>query len=147
MKFPKLKGLTGQEAIDLHTNFFGNKKPFAKFDKDQLEKIEAALETNDVSGLTQKIADLDANIINLNAVQAETQNAIDQALQLNGITIPEGATTAEAIIALGAKCKEYGSSENRHVTPKNNGEEKPENNQSLIDGYFDPKAPHNQVNL
>lgn len=147
MKFPKLTGLTGQQAIELHNSFFGNKKPFAKLDEDQLQSIENALETTDTSALTSTIEGHEATILTLNTTQSETQNALDQALQLNGIKVPEGSTTAQAIIVLGQKCEEYGSSNNRHVDPKNDGNEKPEKADALVDGYFDPNAAHNKVNL
>lgn len=146
MKFPKLTSLLGQSLIELHSSFFGNNKPFAKLDEEQLQNIETALETTDNSALTAQIEEHEATILTLNTSSTETQNALDQALQLNEISLPEGSTSAAAIVALGQKCKEYGASKNRHVDPKNNGEEKPENPQGLVDGYFDPNAEHNQIN-
>lgn len=146
MKFPKLTALLGQAQIELHTSFFGNNKPFAKLDEEQLQSLENALEKNDTSALTEKITEHEATIKTLQENKTETQNALDQALQLNEISVAEGSSSADAIVALGEQCKKYGSSENRHVAPKNDGEEKPENKEGLVDGYFDPKAPHNQIN-
>ena len=66
MKFQKLVALLGLGTIVLDTNFFGNKKPFAKFDEEQLQKIEDALEEKDTSALEQKITEHETTISGLN---------------------------------------------------------------------------------
>ncbi|MCT4079283.1 hypothetical protein HZP84_03955 [Elizabethkingia anophelis] len=146
MKYPLVAGVLGFEKVELHSNFFGG-KPFAKLDEDQLEKLEAAVKQNDVSALEKTIADQKDSIEALQAKASDSENALQQALEMNGIKLEEGQEHAAAIALLGQKCKEYGESKNRHSFAGHDGKNKDvePNKDGLIDGYFDPKDPHNQI--
>ena len=142
----KLTALLGLTAITMHnSNIFGTGKNFAKLDEDQLQKIEDALETP--AAETPDVENLKTELANAAAAEAGMQEAVTAALELNGLTIEKGQSAAEAIALLGATCKQYGESKERgHTTPENNGKEKPEpESEKLIEGFFDPNAPHNQI--
>ena len=145
MNFPKLTALLALAQIDMHSNFFGNKKPVAKLDQEQLEAIEKGLEQNDVSALTSEIEAKGNDIIALTANQTAMEEAINGALQLNGLELPENATHAEAIALLATTCKEYGEAKDvTHSVAGNNGVEAVQNPDALIDGYLDPNDEHNK---
>lgn len=145
MNFPKLTALLGVAQIEMHSNFFGNKKPVAKLDQEQLEAIEKGLEQNDVSALTSEIEAKGNDITALIANQTAMEEAITGALQLNGLELPENATQAEAIALLATTCKEYGEAKNvTHSVAGSNGVEAVQNPDALIDGYLDPNDEHNK---
>lgn len=144
MKYKLLTAILAVAQIELHSNFFGNKKPTAKFDEDQLQSIEDALAKTDTSALETTISTHEATIATMQTDKTNVENALSEAFSINGLDMPEGASFAEAIATLGTKCKEMGSSNNTHSLPKNDGKEKPEGN-GLIDGYFDPNDAHNQI--
>lgn len=140
MKFQKLVALLGLGTIVLDTNFFGNKKPFAKFDEEQLQKIEDALEEKDTSALEQKITEHETTISGLNTEKSGIENAVNQALQLNGLELPEGTTMADAVALLGTTCKTYGDSKSTHTIVQNDGVEKSDGTEEKSSNYA-----HNQV--
>lgn len=149
-KFTTLTTLLALGEIELNAGFFGNKKPFAKFDEDQLQVIEDALQKTDNTDLEKKVTDLEAekialekSIFDQKAYQLKIENALEQALQINGL---EPASNIDGSIALlGEKCKEYGDADVSHTLLLNDGHENPDPENSLQDGYYDPKAPHNQL--
>ncbi len=139
MKFQKLTALLALSTIELHSNLFG-KKPFAKLDEDQLEKIENALEERNTTELEAKLSTTEKekeeaveNVSNLNS-------AVEQALQHAGLE-PKGSVI-ESIALLGEKCKEFGDSKDRHNFPENSGKEE---ETELIDGYINPNDAHNKL--
>lgn len=136
MKFQKLTALLALNTIELHSNLFG-KKPFAKLDEDQLEKIENALEERNTTELESRLSTAEKekaveNVSNLNS-------AVEQALQHAGLE-PKGSVI-ESIALLGEKCKEFGDSKDRHNFPENSGKEETE----LVDGYINPNDAHNKL--
>lgn len=138
-KFTKLTAVLALAEIPLHSNFFGTKKPFAKLEEDQLQAIEDALATNDTAELEQKVNSLTESNTALQTTHTEVENAVNDALALNGLTIPENSSLAEAIALLGnAKATAT------HEIPPTNGEEAPSEN-GLVDNFFDPNAPHNKI--
>ena len=145
MNFPKLTALLALAQIDMHSNFFGNKKPVAKLDQDQLEAIEKGLEQNDVSALTSEIEAKGNEITALTATATLVSDAVNQALQMNAIELPENATEAEAIALLATTCKEYGEATTiTHSVAGTDGKEKAQNPEALIEGYIDPNDDHNK---
>jgi hypothetical protein len=143
--FQKLLAVLAISAFEFHSNFFGNKKPFAKLDEEQLQKIEDALAEKDTSALEKTIAEQANTITGLTTSATEIESAVNQALQLNGIDeLGEDTTIGEAIAALGAKCKEYGDATSTHTIVDTDGKEKPDEN-GLVDNWYDPNAEHNQM--
>ncbi|EKB60752.1 hypothetical protein [Bergeyella zoohelcum] len=141
MKYPKLSALLGLSEIVLNAGIFGNKKPFAKLDEDDLAKVEEALEDSETESLREELNQSKENLATEKQTVSAVENAVEQALQLAGLTAKE--TLVENIALLGEKCKEYGDSKNRHSTPENNGTEEPTN--GLINGYINPNDAHNQI--
>lgn len=141
MKFIKLCALLALTQIELHSNFFGNKKPTAKFDEDQLQAIEDALEKNDTSALDDKIKEHENTISSMQNDKNDIENAISEAFSMNGLTLTEGMSVAEAIASLGTKCKEYGNSTNTHSIPPTDGVDVSDDD----DDDESAKYAHNQV--
>ncbi|WP_312750531.1 hypothetical protein [Epilithonimonas hominis] len=123
MKYKLLIATMGVASIDLHSNVFGNKKPYAKVDEESLQKVEDALAKNDTSALQTTITAHEATIATMQTDKTNVENAISEAFTMNGIEAPEGISIAEAIATLGTKCKEMGSSNNTHSIPQNDGKE------------------------
>lgn len=134
MKFQKLVALLALGELPLNAGLFGNKKPFAKFDEDQLQTIEEALEKNDTSDLEEQLTTAQDEVKGV-------ENAVEQALEVAGLKA--GDSLVASIVALGEKCKEYGESKDRHTFAQNSG--KDEEVDGLIDGYLDPNDEHNQL--
>ncbi|MDR2205772.1 MAG: hypothetical protein LBE36_06430 [Flavobacteriaceae bacterium] len=132
MKFQKLAALLVLGSIELHSNFFGTKKPFAKFDEDQLQKIEDDLVEKDTSALDEKISEQEETIKGLNTEKSEIENAVNQALELNGIKIPEGASITDAVALIGQTCKTYGDSKETHTVVKTDGIDKGDDGDSEV---------------
>lgn len=144
MKYPKLTALLGLATLAFHSNLLG--KNHVRLTEDQCQKLEDHLNaqpennTEELSSLQKKFDALQKNYDALKASKSTLSTAITTALELNGLSAEtENATPEEAVTLLGAKCKEYGSSTNRHSFPKNDGKQK--------DGNEDPSASfqHNQV--
>ena len=144
MKYQLLTALLALTNIDLHSNFFGNKKPTAKFDEEQLQNIEDALAEKDTTGLQSTITAHEATIATMTTESSNLENALSEAFSLNSLEMPEGTSTAEAIAILGTKCKEFGDNKSTHSLIKNDGIDKGEGDQ-LVHGYFDPNDAHNQI--
>ena len=145
MKYKLLCALLALTNIELHSNFFGNKKPTAKLDEEQLQSIEDALAKNDTSALQTTIDEQTTTISTMQTEKTDMENALNEAFSINGLDLPEGISAAEAIAALGTKCKEYGSDKNTHSIPRSDGKDRHPVADGLIEGYFDPKDPHNQI--
>jgi hypothetical protein len=123
-KHTLLLGLLALTELETHSAFFGAKTPFVKLDEAQLDSIEQGLAKNDSSALQSTIANQAETLLGLTATNNSAQEAANQALALNAITLDAGASLADAFTALGAKCKEYGDSTNSHSTSKDDGLEK-----------------------
>ena len=143
MKNKNLCALLALEQIDFHSNILPGSKPVAKFNEDQVQKIEAALEEKDTAALDKKVEEQGQTIANHVSADAAVTAAIVAAFEANGLELAEGTPTVDAIATLSAKCKEYGESTDTHTLPKTDGKEKPQG--GLVDGYIDPNAEHNQI--
>lgn len=143
----KLLAVLGIQAFVFHNNFWGTGEAHVKLDNKQLQMIEDALEKkageNKADENTETLADLQAQITGFQANETAVQEALTAAMALNGITATKGQSVAEAISALGTKCKEYGDSTETHSILQTDGLDK-ESGDGLQQGFFDPKAPHNQ---
>jgi hypothetical protein len=143
----KLLAVLGLQAFTFHNNFWGSGEAHVKLDNKQLQLIEDALEKNanetPANEDAKTLEDLQAQVSGFEAKETAVQEALTAALGLNGIETTEGQSVAEAITALAAKCKEYGSSTNTHSFIHTTGVDKEPD--GLIEGYFDPNAPHNQL--
>ena len=143
MKYQKLTALLDLGTIELHSNFFGTKEPFAKLTEEQLTKLEAALEERDVTALETKISELENEVKALTTEKGSVAEALQQAYEHNGLQIAENATMAESIATMGEKCKEFATAKNTHSLTKTDGLEKEDD--ELQNSFFDPKAAHNQL--
>lgn len=138
--------ILGLSEITLQSGLFGNKN-FAKFDEENLDALEKALANKDaedlqaqIKQLEQEKASLEAQVSELSAQGEQLdqiQNAIEQALEVNEIEASE--SFAESIEALGAKCKEYGASKNRHTFSNSDGKDGDPSGDGLIGGIVDPR--------
>lgn len=142
----KLTALLGITAITMHnSNIFGTGKNFAKLDEDQLQQIDDALD-NPSTADASVVENLQSELSTAQLAESGMQEAVTAALELNGLQLAEGQNAVEAIALLGAKCKQYGTSKDRgHQKPDNDGAEKPDDTNALVDGFYDPKAEHNQI--
>lgn len=123
----KLLAVLGLASFTFHSNFWNGGNKHVKLEEEDLQKIEDALEKNATGEDATALADLQNQVSGFEANENAVQEALTNALTLNGMTIAEGQSVAEAITALGAKCKEYGTSKDRgHNKPDNNGKEKEE---------------------
>lgn len=119
MKYPLLSALLAVSTIDLHSNLFGNKKPVAKLNEEQLQLIEDGLEAKQNS---------DPGLEDLQSEVTSAQDALSEALTINNITMPDGASLSEAIALLGTTCKTYGEKGQSHTSPPNDGIDREESN-------------------
>ncbi|MFL9835005.1 hypothetical protein [Chryseobacterium terrae] len=151
MKYPKLGAFLGLAMINIQSGFFGQ-KAHARFDEEQLQKLEdhMAQESGEnlqaqLNTLQQKYDALEISNTTLQTEKDGLQNAVTAALELNGLTaeVTAETTSSQAVELLGTTCKKYGSNENRHSFPANNGQTPPEN--GLIGGVVDMKDAHNQI--
>ncbi|QWA38862.1 hypothetical protein [Chryseobacterium sp. ZHDP1] len=144
----KVLAVLGLQAFTFHNNFWGAGEAHVKLDNKQLQLIEDALEKNEAENTpaegAESLADLQAKVSGFEANEISIQEAVTAALNLNGIEAAEGQTVAQAIEALGTKCKEYGDSKETHSIIQTDGKEKPAAD-GLQNGFYDPKAPHNQI--
>lgn len=134
MELQKLTALLALGSIEMHAGLFGNKKPFAKLDEDQLQTVEAALAEKDTTALQQELAEAQATVKRL-------ENAVEQALAVAGVSA--GETLEASIVALGETCQKYGGSKERHTFAEHSG--KDEEASGLVAGYLDPNDEHNQL--
>ena len=144
----KLLAVLGFASFTFHGNFWDvSGKKHVKLQEEDLQKIEDALEKNAAGEDATALADLQAKITGYEANETAVQEALTNALTMNGLEFAEGQTVVDAIASLGTTCKEYGKSKDRgHNQPKNDGQEKAEKTDELVEGFFDPTAPHNQIN-
>lgn len=150
MKYQKLTAVLGLAQISLSRGALGLSTPTATFSEEDLGKIEQALAQGDaqamealqqeVATLKEDLATAKENETKANEKAEAMENAVAEALETAGLQAEEETTGSIAL--LGAKCKEYGNSKERHSFPENNGKE--ENADGLIEGYFDPNDEHNQ---
>lgn len=134
----KVLAVLGLQAFVFHSNFWGNEKKHVRLSEEQLEKLNTALEQQTSAEDAELLANLQEN-------ETAIQESLSAALALNGIEAVEGQTVAEAIEALGLKCKEYGDANPTHLKIPTDGKDKQEDNGKLIGGFFDPNAEHNQI--
>lgn len=143
----KLLAVLGMQAFVFHNNFWGTGEAHVKLDNKQLQMIEDALEKKEGENATENntadLTELQAQVAGFQASEAAVQEALTAALTLNGIEATQGQSVAEAIAALGTTCKEYGDSTETHSILQTDGLDK-ESGDTLQNGFYDPKAPHNQ---
>lgn len=151
MKYPKFTALLGLSTLSFHSNF-GFGKNHVRLTEEECQKLEDHLSADPPAENQQQLTELQAkfdtlqnNYNQLNATNTAVNTALETALSLNDLKGEVGATatTDEAIALLGTKCKEYGSSQNRHSFPANNGETPAEN--GLINGVVNMNDAHNQI--
>lgn len=149
MKYPKFTTLLGLSTLSFHSSMMG--KNHVRLTDEQCQQVEDHLSAEPENN-QQQLTDLQGQLTALQGkydtlLESNTAmtNALDTALNLNDLKgqVGETATNEEAIALLGSKCKEYGSSDNRHSFPKNNGETPAEN--GLINGVVNMNDLHNQV--
>ena len=124
----KLLAVLGFASFTFHGNFWDvSGKKHVKLQEEDLQKIEDALEKNAAGEDATALADLQAKITGYEANETAVQEALTNALTMNGLEFAEGQTVVDAIASLGTTCKEYGASKDRgHNQPKNDGQEKAE---------------------
>lgn len=152
MKYPKITALLGLSTLSFHSTF-GIGKNHVRLTEEECQKLEDHFSADpsgnvlEMSELQSKFDVLQNNYNTLNATNIAMGDALDAAINLNDLKGELGATATpeEAITLLGAKCKEYGTSENRHSFPNNNGITAPEN--GLINNIVDMNDAHNKINL
>ncbi len=142
MKYPLLVALLGLTQISFKAGIFGG-EPSASFTKEQIEAIEQALRQNDNSILTQEIEKLKRDIAEQQNKAEVLENAVSEALQLNGLEVSE--TVEESIRLLGTTCKKYGEKKAVHTLAAQDGKEANLEDDALIDGYLNPNDEHNKL--
>lgn len=140
-KHKAILGVLGLSVLETHSGIMSS-KAHVRMTEEDLDKIEARLEANDVTGLNTQITNLTTSVSENTATLGSIDTAIASAFADNGIELPEGTSAADAIATLSATCKKYGESSNTHSIIQSNGIE---NNASEGDSYIDPEADHNQL--
>lgn len=123
MKYPKLAAALGLQTITISSGLFGA-NAHARLDEEQLQKLEDQLSASGGNTeLQTKFDELQTSFNTLKGEKEGLQSAVTQALELNSLTsdLQENATGVQGVELLGKKCKEYGSSINRHSFPNNDG--------------------------
>lgn len=146
-KLPLLLGLLNLEAIEMHKIALSKNPPHARFTEEQLNKIEAGLAATDTSALTEKIKTLETDLAAAQTENTAIEEELNTALGLNELSLESTASTLDKIKLLGTTCKEYGDAKPKHTTPRTDGKDEFESldgGEKLVDGYFDPEAPHNK---
>ncbi|MBO6183076.1 hypothetical protein AB670_02542 [Chryseobacterium sp. MOF25P] len=139
-KHTAILGVLGLTVLETHSGIMST-KAHVRMTEEDLDKIEAHLEANDVSGLNTQITNLTTTVSENTASLGSINSAIASAFETNGLELPEGTSAADAIATLSTKCKEYGEKTNTHSFIKNDGKD----NETLLEGYMDPNAEHNQL--
>lgn len=151
MKYPKLTAFLGLATLNLHSGLFGTKNHY-RLDEEQVQKLEDQLAAQGSEDVQKQLDDLQKNYdtlqSNYNTLETANtglQNAVTQALELNELTdqLTDKQSVSEGVVLLGTKCKEYGTSNNRHSFQKNDGQEK--NEDGLVNGVVNMNDAHNQI--
>lgn len=140
-KHTAILGVLGLTLLETHSSVMPFGKTHVRLTEEQLDSIESSLAANDVAGLNTQIENLTEKVATNTATLGSIDTAIASAFTANGLELPEGTSAADAIATLSATCKKYGESTNTHSFIKNDGKD-PE---TLIEGYMDPNAEHNQL--
>lgn len=140
-KHTAILGVLGLTLLETHSSVMPFGKAHVRLTEEQLDQIESSLAANDISGLNTQIENLTSTVEENTATLGGIDAAIASAFTANGLELPEGTAAADAIATLSNKCKEYGESTNTHSFIKNDGKD-PE---TLVEGYMDPNAEHNQL--
>ncbi len=135
----KVLAVLGLQTLTFQSNFWDKGgEAYVKMNKEQIEKIDAAIPDETPEG-SEDLAKLQGKITGFQNNETAVQEALTAALKLNGIDAVEGQSPAEAIAALGTKCKEFGDSKETHSLANTDGKDKnPDADQSA-------KYAHNQV--
>lgn len=145
MKYTNILQVLAVETLELHSGVFGSKKPFAKLTEEDLEKLDKSLaeptNATEIEALKQRITELENENAVFEKTLAETTAEVEKAIETAGLEKQSGLI--ENISHLGAKCKEYGESSDRHTFAENNGKEEPTD--GLIENYINPNDEHNQL--
>lgn len=119
-KHTLLLGVLGLSVLETHSGVMSSKS-HVRLTEEELDKVEKALEANDVSGLNQTIADQKEKISNHEKFDNDLSKALVSAFSENKLDIGNMHPT-DAIAHLSAKCKEYGEAKNTHSTPPTDGQ-------------------------
>lgn len=119
-KHTLLLGVLGLSVLETHSGVMSSKS-HVRLTEEELDKVEKALEANDVSGLNQTIADQKEKISNHEKSEGELKESLAAAFAANKLEMGD-MNPKDAIAHLSAKCKEYGESKNTHSTPPTNGQ-------------------------
>ncbi|WP_185274746.1 hypothetical protein [Chryseobacterium indologenes] len=141
-KHTLLLGVLGLSVLETHSGVMSSKS-HVRFTEEELDKVEKALEANDVSGLNQTIADQKEKISTHEKSEGELKESLTAAFAANKLEMGD-MSPKDAIAHLSAKCKEYGDARNTHSITRTDGIDKNEGD-GLVDGFIDPNAAHNQA--
>lgn len=119
-KHTLLLGVLGLSVLETHSGVMSSKS-HVRLTEEELDKVEKALEANDVSGLNQTIADQKEKISNHEKSEGELKESLTAAFAVNKLEMGD-MSPKEAIAHLSAKCKEYGEAKNTHSTPPTDGQ-------------------------
>lgn len=139
-KHTLLLGVLGLSVLETHSGVMSSKS-HVRLTEEELDKVEKALEANDVSGLNQTIADQKEKISNHEKSEGELKESLTAAFAANKLEMGD-MSPKDAIAHLSDKCKEYGEATNTHSLAKTDGVDNPS---GMIEGYIDPNAEHNKI--
>ncbi|CEN54432.1 hypothetical protein [Capnocytophaga canis] len=137
MKYAKLAAVLAVTEIVAKKPLMGGEAK-ASFTEEQLEKIENALAEKDTSALEQELATLKEEKSQFQEEVSGFRASVTQALTDNKLEASEDLNADIAL--LGKTCKEYGDKGNGHTPTPNDGKEK----ENEFEGVVDMNDAHNQ---
>lgn len=119
-KHTLLLGVLGLSVLETHSGVMSSKS-HVRFTEEELDKVEKALEANDVTALNTTIKEQETKISNHEKFDGELKESLTAAFAANKLEMGD-MSPKDAIAHLSAKCKEYGEATNTHSTPPTNGQ-------------------------
>lgn len=137
-----LLSVLGLSVLETHSGVMSSKS-HVRLSEEELDKVEKALEANDVTALNTTIKEQNTKISNYEKFDGDLKTSLTEAFATNKLELGDMSST-DAIAHLSAKCKEYGEATNTHSISKTDGLDKTDKD-GLLEGYMDPNAEHNQL--
>lgn len=117
-----LLSVLGLSVLETHSGVMSSKS-HVRLSEDELDKVEKALEANDVTALNTTIKEQKEKISGHEKFDGDLKNSLTAAFAENKLDMGDMSPT-DAIAALSAKCKEHGEAKNSHSIPSNDGKDK-----------------------
>ncbi len=112
----------GLSVLETHSGVMSSKS-HVRLSEEELDKVEKALEANDVTALNTTIKEQNDKISNYEKFDGELKESLTAAFAANKLEMGD-MSPKDAIAHLSAKCKEHGEATNTHSIAKTDGLDK-----------------------